>query len=664
MTGLDGLLKTLPAWVMVGGKGGVGKTTCAAALAIRAAELGERTLLLSTDPARSLGEAIGQSLSASPTSVAGCPGLHAMQLEASHARDAFLRKWRDTLVTIVDRGTYLDREDIAGLVDAAFPGADEAMALLSLLELDSSGQWQRMIIDTAPTGHTLRLLELPSTVRALAALLEAMQEKHRFMVRALTHHYREDSADRFIRELQGEVEAIAARLRDASRTSVVLITRDEPVVAAESTRYLSSLKALGIPVFGIVTNGVVEDARGGRWEAGGETNSLEEDEVNLRPGDDATSKQVACPGSNAGGARADSLAAARSRVAKFWVPEIWPPPFGVDGIRKWGELMHAGDLEILEARKGWRASPRGRISSPRGRGPAPSLVRNLTIVGGKGGVGKTTVACGLAITTAKADRRVLLVSTDPAPSIADALALPIGDENSPVQDVPGLFARQMDASLAFSRFRERYSGQVDDLFQSLLGRGVDAVHDRRIVRDLLALAPPGIDELYALAALGEMLEQKSFDTIVVDPAPTGHLLRLLEMPALALDWSHRLIRLMLKYKEVVSLGDAARDLVAFAQRTRAVGSVLVDSTRTGLLVVALDEPLVRGETTRLVAEVRSRDVPLVGILWNRATSQLQPLPAQRGLPQFAAPVAAPSPRGIDDIRRWQAEWIMLPDSME
>ncbi|MGI9078526.1 MAG: ArsA family ATPase [Gemmatimonadaceae bacterium] len=649
MTGLDRLLATLPAWVMVGGKGGVGKTTCAAALAIRASELGERTLLLSTDPARSLGEAIGESLSAAPTPMARHPGLHAMQLDAVYARNAFLTKWRDTLVTIVDRGTYLDREDIAGLVDAALPGADEAMALLSLLSLDSSGHWERMVIDTAPTGHTLRLLELPVTVRALAALLEAMQEKHRFMVRALTHRYHEDSADRFIRELQGEVDAIARRLRDAARTGVVLVTREEPVVAAESARYLSALQELGIPVFAIVTNAVVEDAESGEREAKG----------------GAISKQIARQDGRTAGAGENSLMqAAASRITHFWVSELVPSPYGVEGIARWGAALRVGDFAISDEKKGWRARPRPGITSQRGGRPMPSLGRNLTIVGGKGGVGKTTVACGLAIATAVAERRVLLVSTDPAPSVADALALRIGDENTAVSEVPGLFARQMDASAGFARFRERYSGQVDDLFQSLLGRGVDAVHDRRIVRDLLALSPPGIDELYALAALGDMLEQKAFDAIIVDPAPTGHLLRLLEMPALALDWSHRLLRLMLKYKEVVPLGDAAQDRLAFAHRTRALGEMLIDSEQTGLLVVALDEPLVRGETTRLVSGVRSLAVPLAGILWNRATLHLQPLPAPRELPQFAAPVAAPSPRGVDAIRRWQAEWVMLPDQMK
>src|SRR5688572_33288342 len=101
------------------------------------------------------------ALTSAPAPVPGSAALSAMQLDAKAARDAFLDRWRATLITIIDRGTYLDDEDITGLIDAALPGADEAMALLSLAELATEGGWDRVVIDTAPTGHTLRLLALP-----------------------------------------------------------------------------------------------------------------------------------------------------------------------------------------------------------------------------------------------------------------------------------------------------------------------------------------------------------------------------------------------------------------------------------------------------------------------------------------------------------------------
>jgi arsenite-transporting ATPase len=217
----------------------------------------------------------------------------------------------------------------------------------------------------------------------------------------------------------------------------------------------------------------------------------------------------------------------------------------------------------------------------------------------------------------------------------------------------------MDAAAAFDRMRVDYQDRVDALFDGLIGRGIDAAHDRAIIRDLMTLAPPGIDELYALASLGETLSEARFDVIVVDPAPTGHLLRLLEMPSLALDWSHRLLRLMLKYREVVGLGETAGELLAFAKRTRAVRDLLADHGRAGLIVVALDEPLVRGETQRLVTAVAERGVGVIALLWNRTRAMPLPLSLSDAIPQLVSAEVVPPPVGVDALRAWRDAWIPL-----
>jgi arsenite-transporting ATPase len=620
--GLDRLLDTLPTWVLVGGKGGVGKTTCAGALALRGAERGDATLLLSTDPARSLGDALGVTLGAAPHPLSAHPALHAFQLDATAARDAFLERWREILITIVDRGTYLDRDDIAGLVDAALPGADEAMALLTLLDLERQGSWRHIIVDTAPTGHTLRLLELPRTFSALVALLDVMQEKHRFMVRALTHRYGADAADRFLEEMRAEVDALRATLSDPRRAAMLLVTRPEPVVVAETTRYAASLTAVPLAVAAMVVNAVP-------------------------PEPDAESM-----------AALQALADASPDLPLFHVPLLHEPPIGMQGLVGWGDALTEGPPALVRRRRG---RGRGRASSTPRRVDMPSIpIRPLTIVGGKGGVGKTTVACALGVLAATSDESVLVVSTDPAPSVGDALAIAVGDEPVAVAGADGLFAQQLDAAAAFHRFRERWQARVDALFDSLFRGRLEAAHDRQILRDLLALAPPGSDELYALAALGEMLEEQRHATIIVDPAPTGHLLRLLEMPALGLEWSHRLLRLMLKYRAISGLGDASAELLAFAKRTRALIAMLGDGARSTLLLVALDEPLVRRETERLVAEARSRGARVGGVVWNRvAPGSVLPLPVLPHVPQFEAPVATPPPRGVAALREWSVAWRVL-----
>jgi len=626
VNGAAALLHALPPWVLVVGKGGVGKTTCAAALAVASAQHGAPALVLSTDPARALGDVLGTPLGADPQPVAGAPDLWAFQLDAATERDRFLAQWRDVLVTIIDRGTYLEREDVASLVDGVLPGADEAMALLRLAELAHDDRWSRVIVDTAPTGHTLRLLDLPRSFELLLALLDAMQEKHRFMVHALLHRYRSDDVDAFLLGMRSRVDSLSALLRDHSRCGAVLVTREEPVVLAESVRYARALAARDIAVRAVVANAAAPG------DVAGDTRAL------------------------AAELRAATAGAAMRRVDRGAVA------MGVEGAREWGARLRtdsAGDASSVAEQRG--APGARRSDAAPSRAPLPRLP-SLTIVGGKGGVGKTTVACALALTAAEpsAAAPVLLVSTDPAPSLADALALPVGDEETPVAGVPGLVARQADASAAFERMRADYAERIDALFDTIAARGVDTPHDRRILRELLALAPPGIDELYALATLADAVTEHRFARVIVDPAPTGHLLRLLEMPALALTWTHQLMRLMLRYRELGSLGDAAADVLAFAQRIRAVAALLRDPARATLIVVALDEPLVRRETHRLTDAVAALGVSLGGVVWNRAQPDAPdpcvPLPAVASAPQLVAAEMQPPPRGTDAIVRWAAGW--------
>jgi arsenite-transporting ATPase len=208
--------------------------------------------------------------------------------------------------------------------------------------------------------------------------------------------------------------------------------------------------------------------------------------------------------------------------------------------------------------------------------------------------------------------------------------------------------------------RDLYLGRIDPLFYTLVCRGLDAAHDRAILRDLLALAPPGIDELYALASLGETLDERRYSRIIVDPAPTGHLLRLLEMPALALEWSHRLMRLILKYKDIAALGEAAEDLLAFSKRTRQLDALLRDPERAAVVLVMLDEPLVRAESLRLASALTSAGIAISGVITNRVQGT-SPVDGVRldARPQLVAPVSRAPLVGAAAIREWMREWCAL-----
>lgn len=605
MTAAEALVASLPRVSLVVGKGGVGKTTCSAALALAASEA-HRTLVLTTDPARALPVVLQTEAGAEATPVPGLKNLHAQYIDAARKREGFMATFGPAIRAILDRGTYLDDADIAPMIDSALPGGDEIFAAIALAELlgqDSEGGFERIMVDTAPTGHTLRLLDLPATFRALVRLLDSMQSKHRFMVRALARAYRADDADRFLQEMERLVSSLERVLTDREVCRAIVVTNDESLVQAESRRLIAALDARHVAVGAVVWNG------------------------------------------SGGGA---PLGAAPQYV----VQRLADWPVGRKGLRDWlGAMRRMKAAPAASVRKA-RAEPASRRATLE---HLATLVKPLTIVAGKGGVGKTTVAATLAL-SASATTPTLVVSTDPAPSLADAFDQEIPDADTPVRGAPNLFARQLDATAAFAKMRDDYQQRIDAVFEGLIGRGMDLTHDRIIARDLLALAPPGVDEVYGLSLLADTVASRQYDRLVVDPAPTGHLLRLLEMPQLALDWTHQLMRLMLKYKDIVGLGDTARDLLSFSQGLRAIDAQLRDPERAAVVLVSLDEPVVRDETERLAREVAARGVAVNAVVLNRAAAGAA-LPVRQVAVHLVAPTAATTPIGIEALRRWGATWI-------
>jgi arsenite-transporting ATPase len=300
------------------------------------------------------------------------------------------------------------------------------------------------------------------------------------------------------------------------------------------------------------------------------------------------------------------------------------------------------------------------------------------LFGGKGGVGKTTCAAAYALAFAAKHpkKRVLLLSTDPAQSLADVLGVPLGDE---AQRTCGVFARELDANAAFRGERDRYRDAVDDLFDALLGGSrFDATFDRVVVRDLIDLAPPGLDELFATLALVDALtprdrKARPYDLVVVDTAPTGHTLRLLAMPKDALEWVHALLEILLKYRKVIGLGDLAGDLVTLAKKLRELETLLHDPSRARFVAVTRAAELPRLETARLVRALDRMRVPVGGVIVNAVTHgtctrcaraaatesrEIQRIAELRHA-MLLAPAAYPPPRGEDAIRRWGARWMSI-----
>ena len=237
------------------GKGGVGKTTTSAATAAAAAARGSKTLVLSTDPAHSLADALGVPLSSAPTEVD--TGLYAMQIDT---QAAFERTWREVqgyLLGLLERAGVdaLQAEELTVL-----PGAEEVLALLEVTRQATSGPWDLVVVDCAPTGETLRLLALPEALTWYVEKVFPAQRRALRAVRPLLSRVsgpavpRDDLFDA-VERLHRELLQVPAVLT-ADRTSVRVVLTPEAVVVAEARRTLTSLALYGYRVDALIANRV------------------------------------------------------------------------------------------------------------------------------------------------------------------------------------------------------------------------------------------------------------------------------------------------------------------------------------------------------------------------------------------------------------------------
>lgn len=587
-------------FTFVGGKGGVGKTTCAAALAIHCASSGFRTLVISTDPAPSLSDAFDVRLSFTPKRIPGVRGLDAVEIDAPRALERWLNERREMFETIATRGTLLDTEDVTRLLRLSLPGIDEIAALIELSRLADSATYDRIVVDTAPTGHTLRMLSMPALLRGMAAVFDQMQERHRLMVDALRGGWTEDPADRAIAEMDRDGAQLADLLRDRRQASAWWVTLPEPMAVAEAQDGMRSLSEIGLHVEAVVVNRITTPPRGTcRWCSA------------RRRFERASVDTLRVPPS--------------ARVVT--VDALDDEPRGVAALRRlWkavGEKKTRGS-RTRSASPVIATLPTGIHSGGEVKevGPATRLV----LFGGKGGVGKTTAAAAFAAAAADVHSRrtVLLLSTDPAHSLGDVLGMPLGDAPQRVRGAPAnLRARELDAGAAFAALRDRYVESIDALFDRLAGGSrFDAAQDRRVMRSLIDLAPPGIDELVAIVNVIELIGEANaadrYDLVVIDTAPTGHALRLLEMPTLVQDWVKALMSILLKYQSFGAVRELGPRLLQLSRGLTQIRELLADPDRSTFIAVTRPAALPREETVRLLARLTAIGVAAPLVLINAA----------------------------------------------
>jgi arsenite-transporting ATPase len=273
---------------------------------------------------------------------------------------------------------------------------------------------------------------------------------------------------------------------------------------------------------------------------------------------------------------------------------------------------------------------------------------------------------------------VLLVSADPAHSLGDALGVVLGDEPRTLPDAPGnLQVREIDAAVRFSALKTQYVEAVEALFKRMVGGVLGASSDRQAMQDLLELAPPGLDELVAVAEVSDRLSEAGAaarSLIVIDTAPSGHALRLLEAPALVHDWVKALMAMLLKYRDVVGIGELGEVLLRTSKGLGRLRALLADPARTAFIAVTRPAALPVAETVRLLGRLQSLPIaaPVVivnaigaGACGNCAAARRAQRKAvddlRRSLPRrrhrvVFAPAVIPPPHGPGGLSEWRDRW--------
>ena len=234
--------------------------------------------------------------------------------------------------------------------------------------------------------------------------------------------------------------------------------------------------------------------------------------------------------------------------------------------------------------------------------PLPAASIKLLLFAGKGGVGKTTLACASALRLAqeRSGKEILLFSIDPAHSLAACLGRVIGPQE--VRVAPGLSVIELDAQAEYAHLKQNYADELTGVFERVSGpAGMTLAFDREVMERILYLAPPGLDEVVALTRIVDMMEQGRYDLFVLDTAPTGHLLRFLEMPELIEQWLKTFFALFLKYRDVFWLPRISQMMVALSKRVKAFRRLLIDAKQAALVAVTIPTEMAYAETRDLVA---------------------------------------------------------------
>ena len=530
------------------GKGGVGKTSLASACAVQLAETGRRVLLVSTDPASNLDEVLETRLSDTPTRVTGVPGLSALNIDPEAAAAAYRERMVGPYRSLLPEAAIRSMEEqFSGGCTVEIAAFDAFAALLAGTGV--AGDFDHVVFDTAPTGHTLRLLTLPS---AWSEFLSTNTTGTSCLgpLAGLEHN-------------RSIYAAAVAALTDAAVTTVVLVARPETAALREAERSRHELAELGVANQVLAINGLFD-----------------------APSEDPVAQAMARRHRDALAAMPAGLAALPRSCTGFIAR-------GLVGLEALRALLHPVQSPTTAS----TAPDLPALVLPPGLAPLVDDIERaghgLVMTMGKGGVGKTTVAAAVAVALAARGHRVLLSTTDPAAHLAWSL-----DEA-----VPGLTVQRIDPTIEVARHRDEVLARA--------GAGLDPSARAMLEEDLRS---PCTEEIAVFRAFAATVAQAAHGFVVLDTAPTGHTVLLMD----SAEAYHREVGR--------TRGDLPEAVVNLLPRLR-------DPEFTRVLVVTLAEATPVHEAERLQDDLRRAGIePFAWVIEQSllASGTTDPVLAERG----------------------------------
>jgi len=542
------MFKDLPKFVFFTGKGGVGKTSLACATTLNLAGADKKVLLVSTDPASNVGQVFATEIGNKITPINNVAGLDAIEINPEEAaadyRERIVGPMRGILPEDALRSV---EEQLSGACTIEIAAFDEFTALLT--DNDLVERYDHVVFDTAPTGHTIRMLKLPG---AWSGFLEEGKG--------------DASCLGPLAGLEKQRERYGAavdRLSDATSTRLILVARPRASALSEVGRTSIELAGIGIKNQQLAINGMMPEDTGGDPLA----------EALLKRDRDALA------------AMAPEVAALPRQEFPLRSENL----VGLDALKRFAsgqpDLI---DITTTRAEADQNLPTLGSLVDDI-EGPGKGLIMFM----GKGGVGKTTMAASIACELAARGHEVLLTTTDPAAHITETLA----------GDLPGLTVSRIDPDAETARYREHVMASK--------GKSLDAQARAMLEEDLRS---PCTEEIAVFQAFSRVIRESTKHFVVMDTAPTGHTLLLLD-----------------------ATGSYHKDILRHADKTQQTRMVtpmmrLQDPEQTKILLVTLPETTPVLEAAHLQDDLQRAGIAPWGWIINSslaAATTSQPLLQKR-----------------------------------